>query len=66
MVEAEVVAPHGGDVVGLGGVRLGIVFGQGNALVFEVKDVWVLHNLGEVLWVGAGKEVSDLRRKKES
>lgn len=55
VVEAEVVAPHGGDVVGLGGVRLGIVFCQEDALALEVKEVRVIDHLGEVLLFMGGR-----------
>jgi hypothetical protein len=58
VVEAEVVSPYGGDVVGLGGVRLGVVFRQEDALVLEVDDVWIVDHFGEVLPVGrAGASV---------
>lgn len=51
VVEAKVVAPYRGDVVRLGGVRLGVVFRQEDALALEIDEVWVIDNFGEVLSV---------------
>lgn len=58
VVEAEVVAPYRGDVVGLGGVRLAVVFREEDALALEVDDVWVVDYLGEVLSVVVGASVA--------
>lgn len=52
VVEAEVVTRHGSNVIGLRGVRLGVVFCQKDALAREVDDVWIVDYFGEVLSVG--------------
>lgn len=49
VVEAEVVAPDGGNVIWLRRVRLGVVICEEDALAFEVCDVRVVDYFGEVL-----------------
>lgn len=49
MVEAEVVAADGGDVVRLAGVGMGVVPGQQDAMPLEVGDGDIGGDVGEVL-----------------
>lgn len=49
MVHAEVITPDGRDIIWLRGMRLGVEFGEQDALPFQVGEVVVLDNLVEVL-----------------
>lgn len=49
MVQAEVVAADGCDIVRLGGVRLGVVLGEQDPLPLEIGDVRIEDDLGVVL-----------------
>lgn len=51
VVESEILAPNGGEVVGLRRVRVRVVFGEQDALPLEVGDVWVEDYFGVVLLV---------------
>lgn len=58
MVEAKVVAGDGGKIVGLRGVGMGIIFGQGDALAFEVGEVRVKDDFGIVLEVAPSQSLA--------
>lgn len=49
IVEAKVVAGDRCKVVGLGGMGMCVVFGQGDALAFEVGEVRIKYYFGIVL-----------------
>lgn len=51
IVEAKVVACDRCEVVGLGGMGMCVVFGEGDALAFEVSEVRVSNHFGVVLEV---------------
>lgn len=52
IVEAKVIAGDRCEVVGLGGMGVCVVFGQGDALAFEVGEMRVKDYFGIVLESG--------------
>jgi hypothetical protein len=51
LIESKVIAAYGRNVVGLGGVREAVVFGEEDALFREVYDVGILVYLCEILGI---------------
>lgn len=50
MIESEVVAANGCDIVGLRGVRMRVVLGEEDALAFEVGEMRVTNDFCIVLY----------------